>query len=137
MPLGRAHYNIVSNSATWCYHRMAGGASLDGSPPRTATTTEAMTDPVVKAGVATYSALTKGGLFTLVANAKRPLIVEAVDNPGSATVKLVDRRTPSIERTIPASVPFHMAANEVIKVTGGTPGGYVGFLYRIEGEKIL
>ncbi len=137
MPSGRAYYNIVSNTATWCYHRMAGGSFLDGNPPRTDATAEAATEPTVKSGVATFSNLTKGGLFTLVANAKRPLIVEAVDNPGSATVTLIDRNNPTIERDLPTAVPFHMAANEVFKATGGSDGGYVGFLYRIEGEKIL
>lgn len=131
------HYNIVSNTLTWCYHRMVGGSSLDGTAPRTATTNESGTFPAVKAGVANYSLLTKGGLFTLVANAKRPLVVEAVDNPGSAVVKLVDRTDPSKERTMPTTVPFKVAANEVIKASGGSAGGYVGFLYRIDGEKIL
>lgn len=137
MPSGRAHYNIVSNTATWCYHRMAPGASLDGTAPRTATTNEADTDPTVKSGIAKFSALTKGGLFTLVANAKRPLIVEAIDNPGSATVKLVDRNNQSSERAMPTTVPFHVASNEIIKASGGIAGGYIGFLYRIEGEKLL
>lgn len=137
MPAGRSYYNIVNNTPTWCYHRMAAGASLSGEAPRTAATTEAATDPTVKAGVATFSALTKGGLFTLVANYKRPLIVEAVDNVGNATVTLVDRVTPSISRAMPSTVPFSISPNEVIKATGGASGGSIGFLYRIQGEKIL
>ena len=116
---------------------MAAGVALSGEAPRTATTAEAATDPTVKAGVATFSALTKGGLFTLVANYKRPLIVEAVDNVGNATVTLVDRVTPTISRAMPSTVPFSISPNEVIKVTGGATGGSIGFLYRIQGEKIL
>jgi hypothetical protein len=116
---------------------MAAGASLSGEPPRSATVNEAGIDPTVKAGVATFSALTKGGLFTLVANYKKPLVVEAVDNVGNATVTLVDRVTPTISRAMPSTVPFSISPNEVIKATGGAAGGSIGFLYRIQGEKIL
>jgi hypothetical protein len=115
---------------------MATGISLDGTAPRTATTTEANTDPTVSAGVANFSNLTKGGLFTLVANAKRPLVVEAIDNPGTATLTLVDRTTQTRSRAVP-SVPFKVSPNEVFKAVGGAAGSYVGFLYRIDGEKIL
>ena len=137
MPSGRSYYNIVSNSLTWCYHRMATGISLDGTAPRTATTNEAATDPTVSAGVANFSNLTKGGLFTLVANAKMPLVVEAFANPGAATLTLVDRTDQSRSRSMPTTAPFKVAPNEIIKATGGATGSYVGFLYRIDGEKIL
>lgn len=137
MPAGKSYYNIVNNTPTWCYHRMAAGASLSGEAPRTATTNEANTDPSVKAGVATFGSLTKGGLFTLVANYKKPLVVEAVSNAGNAAVTLVDRSTPSISRAMPTTLPFYIGPNEVIKATGGAAGGAIGFLYRIQGEKIL
>jgi hypothetical protein len=132
-----ALYNIVNNTPTWCYHRMAPGATMAGEAPRTAAANEANTFPAVKAGLANFASLTKGGLFTLVANSKRPLVVEAVDNPGSATVKLIDRNAPAVERAMPSSVPFCIGPNEVIKATGGGAGGSIGFLYRIQGEKIL
>jgi len=131
------HYSIVHNTATWCYHKMEPSSSLNGGAPRTATTVEAATFPTVKGGRADYSALTKGGLFTLVANARKPLVVEAIDNPSTATITLIDRNTQSLSRTAPATTPFVVSANEVIKVSGGSAGSYVGVLYRIDGEKSL
>jgi len=132
-----AHYSIVHNTPTWCYQKMTLGASLDGGAPRTASTNEAATMPTVKGGRADYTALTKGGLFTLVANARKALVVEAIDNPGTAVITLVDRNSPSSSRTAPATVPFVVSSSEVIKATGGAAGSYVGILYRIDGEKIL
>jgi hypothetical protein len=116
---------------------MEPGSTLSGEAPRTATTVEAATFPAVKGGRADYLALTKGGLFTLVANARKPLVIEAIDNPSTATITLIDRNTQSLSRTVPAATPFVVSANEVIKVSGGSAGSYVGILYRIDGEKIL
>lgn len=131
----RPRYSVVNTTATWCYHHMDPGYSLSGEAPRTLATNEANTDPQVVGGKAEFSGLNKGGLFTLQANAKRPLVVEAIDNPGSATIKLLDRSAHAHERVAP-SVPFKVSSMEVIKVTGGTAGGYIGILYRIDGQEI-
>lgn len=131
----RPRYSIVNTTATWCYHHMTSGMTLTGEAPRTALTDEATTDPSVIGGKAEYKELTKGGLFTIQAKAKRTLMVDAVDNPGSATIKLVDMDSHAHERVAPAA-PFKVSAGEVIKVTGGTAGGYVGILYRIDGQEI-
>jgi len=131
----RPRYSVVNTTATWCYHHMDAGYTLSGEAPRTLSTDEAHTDPSVVAGKAEFNRLNKGGLFTLQANAKRTLIVDAVDNPGSATIKLVDRSADAHERVAP-SVPFKISSMEVIKVTGGTAGGYIGILYRIDGQEI-
>lgn len=131
----RPRYSLVNSTSTWCYHHMAAGASLSGEAPRTAATNEAATDPSVIGGKAEFKDLTKGGLFTIQANAKRSLVVEAVSNPGNATITLVDRSDHAHSRTIPTA-PFKVSAGEVIKAVGGGAGGYVGILYRIDGEEI-
>jgi hypothetical protein len=131
----RPRYSLVNTTATWCYHHMAAGASLSGEAPRTATTDEAATDPAVIGGKAEYKNLTKGGLFTIQAHAKKTLVVDAVTNPGNATITLVDLSDHAHSRAIPTT-PFKVSAGEVIKATGGAAGGYVGILYRIDGEEI-
>lgn len=131
----RPRYSLVNTTATWCYHHMAAGSTLTGEAPRTAATNEQNTDPSVMGGKAEYKDLTKGGLFTMQAHAKRTLMVDAIDNPGSAVITLVDRSDHAHQRTAPAA-PFKVSANEVIKATGGSAGGYVGVLYRIDGQEI-
>lgn len=134
---GRARYNLLNVSPTWIYHKMTTGIALDGTAPRTASTNEADTDPTsVTAGEAKYLNLTKGGLFTLLANYKRELIVEAQDNGAGATFTLV-KRDGSLSRAWPSAYPFRVAADEVIKATGGSTGGQVGVLVRIAGERQL
>lgn len=133
----RPRFSIVNTKSTWCYHRMAGGSSLSGEAPRTASVDEATIDPVVKAGKAEYLLLTKGGLFTIQSNAKKPLVIEAVDNPGSATLTLIQRDDPLKSRTFPTTFPCKISAREVIKATGGTSGGYIGVLYRVDGQEIF
>jgi len=132
----RPRYSIVNTTATWCYHHMDAGYALSGDAPRTLTVNEAHIDPVVVGGKAEYKLLTKGGLFTIQANAKRTLIVDAVDNPSGATLQLIDRHDSAHVRTAPATVPFKVSAMEVIKASGGATGSYIGILYRIDGEEI-
>ena len=131
----RPRYSIVNTTATWCYHHMTTGCLLSGEAPRTATLNEANTDPSVVGGKAEYKDLIKGGLFTIQAHAKRTLIVDAVDNPGSALIQLVDRSDHAHVRTAPTA-PFKVSAMEVIKVSGGVAGSYIGILYRIDGQEI-
>lgn len=131
-------YSILHNSSTWCYHYSATGSKLDGKTPKTAATVEADTYPTVRAGRAEYTDLTSGGLFTMQAAEKKPFIVEAIDDPASATIVLLDRANLlGTGRTVPIACPFRVAANEVIKVTNNQNGKYIGILYRLEGEKLL
>lgn len=132
---GRSRYSIVNTTATWCYHKMAVGIALTGEAPRTATLNEANTDPSVKAGKAEYLNLTKGGLFTIQANAKKPLVVDALDNAAGATLTIVTNNG-GHSRNAPTTVPFKLSAGEVFKAVGGATGSYVGILYRIDGEEI-
>lgn len=132
----RARYSLVNTTATWCYHHMATGCTLSGDAPETATTDAAHTDPYVVGGKAEYQDLTKGGLFTIQSNAKRILMIDAIDNPGSATITLVDRSNHAHSRAVPTTLPFKVSANEVIKVVGGVASGYIGILYRVDGEEI-
>jgi len=37
---------------------------------------------------------------------------------------------------VPGTLPFKLTSGEVFKATGGSSGGYVGLLYRIDGEEI-
>jgi hypothetical protein len=133
---GRARYNVLSNrQSTWIYHRMA-TAALTGERARSTTETETQIDPVIKAGRAEWVNLTKGGLYSFVGNYRRPLICEAIDNPGSATLTLI-KADLSLSRNMPTSFPFVIAPGEYIKATGGSAPGVIGFLLRIDDKTIL
>ena len=132
----RSRYSIVGDDLSWCIQKMATGVSFNGAAPRTATTDAENTDPEVSCGASIFKDLTQGGLFTLLANAKKPLVVESVLNPGSATVSLVSRDGLTT-RVIPTELPFKISPNEIIKVTAGATGALFGVLVRIDGEKIL
>ena len=132
---GRSRYSIVNTTATWCYHHMAPGATLNGAAPKTATKTPDQVDPTVKASMAEYKDLTEGGLFTIQAKARRPLVVDAVDNPAGATLTIVGVAH-SHTRAAPSTVPFKVTSGECLKAVGGSAGSYVGILYRIDGEEI-
>jgi hypothetical protein len=120
---GRIH--LLSESAAWIYHNMASG-TLDGDEPSTATTTPSETVPTVKAGRADYNDLTHGGLFVHPWVYNKAVVVEAIDNPGSATL-LVTNPAAGTNRAAPASVPFTIAPGECLKAVGGTK---VGFMMR-------
>lgn len=132
---GRSRYSIVNTTATWCYHHMAPGSTLNGAAPRTATTDPSQTDPVVKASTAEYKDLTEGGLFTIQAKAKRTLVVDAIHNAAGATLSILGVAH-GHERAAPSSTPFKISSGEVLKATGGSTGGSIGILYRIDGEEI-
>ena len=132
---GRSRYNIVNTTATWCYHHMATGSTLSGEAPETLETDAAHTDPTVVASTAEYKELTKGGLFTIQAKAKRPLVVDAFINQAGATLSIVGVSHNHV-RDVPGTLPFKLTSGEVFKATGGSSGGYVGLLYRIDGEEI-
>lgn len=131
---GRSRYSIVNTTATWCYHHMTAGVSLDGCAPKSAAKSESEIDPTVSAATAEYKDLTKGGLFTIQAKSKRTLSVDAVDNKAGATLTIVGGH--GHERTAPTTTPYKLASGEVFKAVGGTAGSYVGILYRIDGEEI-
>jgi hypothetical protein len=131
----RSRYSIVGDDLSWCFQKMATGVVFDGKAPRTAAKNASELDPVVTGGQSIFENLTEGGLFTLLANAKKPLVVEDVYNPGSATVTLVSRDG-SVSRALPTA-PFKISPNEVIKAVGGTAGSKFGVLVRIDGEKQL
>lgn len=134
---GRARYNVLSNrQAIWVYHEMAGGASLSGSYAKSATQTKDEIDPVIGPGRAAWTALTEGGLFSFVGNYRRPLICEAIDNAGTATLTLV-KADGNPSRNFPSTFPCTIAPGEYIKATGGAAGGKVGFLLRIDEKTIL
>ena len=132
---GRARYQVLGTNPTWVYHEMAAGQTMAGEAPRSATKTEAEIDPTVGGGKARWADLTKGGLFTLLAHYKRAMVVEAVDNPGSATLAIVDS-TGANPRTPPAA-PFRVGPGECLKVTGGGAAGKIGFLVRLDVTKVI
>jgi hypothetical protein len=134
---GRSRYSILSLQPTWVYHRMAAGQTLNGGAPERAGEAASECDPTaVAAGVAAWDSLTKGGLFTQLGNYKTSMIVEAVDNPGSATLTLVDRAGGLI-RNFPTTFPARITAGETIKAVGGSAGGKVGFMVRYDADKVL
>lgn len=130
----RARYQILGLNLTWIYHRMTGGASLNGAAPKTATLTPDQVDPVVSAGKAEFASLTEGGLFTLLGNYKRPVLVESVNNAAGATLTIVDKAGAQL-RTAPTA-PFKLAPGEYFKATGGSAGSYIGILVRDEGTEL-
>lgn len=114
---------------------MDGSAAFTGVAPRTASNPPEKTDPTVSGGKSIFENLTEGGLFTLLANYKRPLVVEAVLNENGATATL-ESRGGALSRPFPTA-PFKVSPNEVIKFTGGSNGAIAGVLVRIDGEKQL
>jgi hypothetical protein len=133
---GRAYYNVLTLEPTWVYHQMASGSTLDGTAPTTAALTADQCDPVVTGGSAVWSALTHGGLLTQLGNRKQPMIIDAIDNPGSATLTLV-HRDGTLSRNMPTSFPIKTSAGETIKASGGASGGKIGVLVRFDAEKVL
>lgn len=129
---GRSRFNLVNLTPTWCYHEMLAGATLQGVAPKKQTISAEETDPSVSAGLARYTNLTEGGLFVLQAQAKKALLVLAIDNPAGATVKILNGADPSKFRTAPATFPFRVGPGEVIQATGGSTGGKIGVLYEID-----
>jgi hypothetical protein len=133
---GRSRYSVVGLKPCWVYHEMDTGM-LTGVAPRTLATDEASTDPVVTAGLARFTALSAGGLFTLVGNAKASLVVEAMDvGAGTVTIVVVDPATPGalLTRSTVSAAPFPLSPGEYLKVTGV---GKAGFKVRLAGEDII
>lgn len=125
---GRSRYLILNETPTWVYHRAAAGSALGGDAPETATKTTDKLDPTVTAGVARYEGLTKGGLFTLPYHYKKPMVVEAIDNPNTATITIVNPAL-GTSRAAPA-VPFTVAAGEALKAVTMATGAVVGIYVR-------
>lgn len=128
---GRSRYSICNLTPTWCYHNMAAGKTLTGKAPETATTDAAATDPVVSAGTAKYNNLTEGGLFSLQAASRLPLIVLAIDNDAGASLTLVMSSDETVSRAVPTA-PFKLGSGEALKAVGGSAGSSVGMLYEID-----
>jgi hypothetical protein len=63
------------------------------------------------------------------------LVVDALINQAGATLSIVGVAH-GHTRDVPGTVPFKLTSGEVFKATGGTTGGYIGLLYRIDGEEI-
>lgn len=132
----RARYTVLTSTPTWLYHRMA-AAALDGAAPLQAGKTADEVDPVTSGGFVEWTNLTAGGLFTALYKAKKAFILEAVDLSMGASLTIVrpgDLVTPS--RTFPSTFPAKIAAGEIIKASGGSPGGYAGILVRSCEEKV-
>ena len=136
---GRAKYNVVTDrNAVWVYQRMNTGKTFTGTKPMLASTPAAdVADPTtVSAGRAEWTTLETGGLFTLVAAEKKTLICDAIDNAAGATLVLV-KQNGDPSRNMPGTFPFTISPGEVIKATGGSAGGSVGFLLTISEKAIL
>lgn len=129
---GRSRFNLVNLTPTWCYHEMVTGAALQGGSPKKETVSVEETDPSVSAGLARYTALVEGGLFSLQAQAKKALSILAIDNPAGAAVKILNGADPSKFRTAPTTFPFRVGPGEVIQASGGSTGSKIGVLYVIE-----
>lgn len=136
----RTRYNIVTDrSPTWVYHSMAVGATLDGTYTQTAGQSDpTQLDPVVTGGFAGWSNLTHGGLFTMLADTGREILIEDISNVPGATLSTVDQSGNTVRTTLdPTKLPIHLAPYETIKATGGSSGGKVAFLVRIDQTVIL
>lgn len=137
---GRARYNIVTDrSSTWVSHTMATGAALDGTYTQTATQSDpTQIDPVVTGGAAGWTNLTHGGLFTMLADTGREILIEGFTNQAGATFSTVDQSGNVLRSTLDLSVlPVKLAPYETIKATGGATGGKVAFLVRYDWATIL
>lgn len=132
----RSRYDVVHSQPTWICHKMAAGSKMNGEAPRTVAKTEAETDPTLTGGRVVFDNLTKGGLFTLVYNAKKAIVIEAIENPNNLTIELVSKDG-TVTRQKPATLPFIVAAGEVIKASGATNGSQISILIRAHEQKVL
>jgi hypothetical protein len=121
----KGHSQLLSETSAWIYHNMASG-TLDGTEPSTASTIPSETIPAVTSGRADYNNLTHGGLFIHPWVYKRTVIVEAIDNPGSAAL-LITNPEAGTDRAVPNTLPFSLAPGECLKAVGGAK---VGFMIR-------
>lgn len=126
----RRRYSILCSTPTWVYHEMASGKTLNGEAPKTASVGVADLDPTIASGSARYTSLDAGGLFTILAHEKRGMVVESVDNPGTATLSIIQTANPSLSRSLPTA-PFLVGPGECLKATGGSAASKIGFLVRI------
>jgi len=136
----RARYKIVTDRGpTWNFQQMAAGHSFTGVDTETQEETNpSLIDPTVTGGEVVFNNLTAGGLFSMLANVGREIVVEAISNPGSATLSTVDASGDTLRASIAeADCPIHLAPYETLKAVGGAPGAYVGFLVRIDETTIL
>lgn len=124
----RSRYLLLQETPAWVYHQAIAGQTLNGTAPTTATTDAEATDPEVTAGVATYKDLVTGGLFTSLYFYKKPMVIEAMDNPNTATVTL-ENIALGTSRAAPTP-PFKVAAGEVVKAVSMTTGARFGILVR-------
>jgi len=129
---GRSRYSLVNITPTWCYHKMATGKTLNGKPPKHVGKTYEKTDPtIVAASVARYEDLEEGGLFSIQANSKCPLIVHAVENDAGASISLVLLADTNYTRAVPTT-PFKLGSGEAFVATGGSAGSSIGIFYEID-----
>lgn len=93
-------------------------------------------DPIVKAGNVYYNDLEHGGLFALLGEYKKNMVVERIENEAGATGEIVDRAGAKI-RDIPTDFPFKMGPYEWLSFSGGTAQKFVAVTVRLEGNKQL
>lgn len=144
----KPRYNIVGVNPTLITHKMKTTKNFDGYRASTAVLSVPLADPAVSAGKANFAGLEHGGLMFLGGNTARPAIVESYYAKNcTATYKIVamddaniDTVAPLTElRPLPAA-PFKLGPNECIQVTStaaGAPIPEVGFVVRLDGQKIL
>ena len=110
----RARYSVIGVQPTLLVHTMASG-SLDGLLPATASKDYTQLDPVVTGGNAAWSGLLHGGLFNFSGKA---LVIEALSSGTWLIVKETVPNTYTTARPTPSAVPFRLAPNEKLQVSG-------------------
>lgn len=141
-------YNIVGVNPTLITHKMKTAKDFDGKKASTAPGGSPLADPAVTGGHANFAGLEHGGLMFLGGNTARPAIVDSFYALNCVPVyKIVSMDDPNINtnnpltslRPMPAA-PFKLGKNECIQVvsTGAAaPIPEVGFIVRLDGQKIL
>lgn len=144
----RPRFSIVGVQPAWIVQTMLASTNFNGKRATTAAVTNPDNlDPSVSRGRAQWVDLNNGGIFFLGGDQARPLVIEETYAKNcTATYSIVSTTDPALETTPvalrpwPSSGPIRLAKGECVRVTstGATADkAEVGFLCRLEGQKIL
>jgi hypothetical protein len=131
----RSYVNPITVDPLKLVMKMATGSAFNGARPRTAALVADDVDPAVSAGRLFWDELTEGGLFDLLGNQKRALVLESVELDGT-TFTIVDSSGNTL-RAGPSTFPAKVFPGEYLKFTGGSNGAQVEVVARRDGTKIL
>jgi len=134
----RSRYSVLNMNSSWVIQKMDSGCDFTGdlpavNPPQTPK------DPVVSAGLATWSDLAFGGLFNWLDRRHAIVVENFYEILNSSTITAEVHRAGGYIEAFPA-LPFVLGPADYIVVTSAGSGEgntEFGILARIEGTEIL